>query len=37
MLAGGGGNVTFHGIYSFPRDYFIVHISMHFGATLDVV
>ena len=28
--------VTFHGIYSFPRDYFIVNISMHFGATLEV-
>ena len=33
---GGGGNVTFHGIYSFPRDSFIVNISMHFGATLEV-
>ena len=28
--------VTFHGIYSFPRDSFIVNISMHFGATLEV-
>ena len=31
-----GGNVTFHGIYSFPRDSFIVNISMHFWATLDM-
>ena len=29
--------VTFHGIYSFPRDSFIVDISMHFWATVDVV
>ena len=29
--------VTFHGIYSFPRDSFIVNISMHFWATVDVV
>ena len=29
MLGGGGGNVTFHGIYSFPRDSYIVNISMH--------
>ena len=28
--------VTFHGIYSFPRDSFIVNISMHFWATLDM-
>ena len=28
--------VTFHDIYSFPRDSFIVNISMHFGATLEV-
>ena len=28
--------VTFHGIYSFPRDSFIVNISMHFWTTLDV-
>ena len=35
-MLGGGGNVTFHGIYSFPRDSFIVNISMHFGATLEV-
>ena len=34
---GGGGNVTFHGIYSFPRDSFIVNISMHFWATVDVI
>ena len=33
---GGGGNVTFHGKYSFPRDSFIVNISMHFWATLDM-
>ena len=36
VCAGGGGNVTFHGIYSFPRDSFIVNISMHFWATLDM-
>ena len=30
-------SVTFHGIYSFPRDSFIVNISMHFWATVDVV
>ena len=29
-------SVTFHGIYSFPRDSFIANISMHFWATLDV-
>ena len=29
-------SVTFHGIYSFPRDSFIVNISMHFWATLDM-
>ena len=29
-------DVTFHGIYSFPRDSFIVNISMHFRATLDM-
>ena len=28
--------MTFHGIYSFPRDSFIVNISMHFCATLDM-
>ena len=28
--------MTFHGIYSFPRDSFIVNISMHFWATLDM-
>ena len=28
--------VTFHGIYSFPRDSFIFNISMHFWATLDM-
>ena len=28
--------MTFHGIYSFSRDSFIVNISMHFGATLEV-
>ena len=28
--------VTFHGIYSFPRDSFTVNISMHFWATLDM-
>ena len=33
---GGGGYVTFHGIYSLPRDSFIVNISMHFWATLDM-
>ena len=32
-----GGNVIFHGIYSFPRDSFIVNISMHFWATLDMM
>ena len=31
-----GNSVTFHGIYSFPRDSFIVNISMHFWATLDM-
>ena len=31
-----GTSVTFHGIYSFPRDSFIVNISMHFWATLDM-
>ena len=36
FVLGGGGNVTFHGIYSFPRDSFIVGISMHFWATLDM-
>ena len=36
FVLGGGGNVTFHGIYSFPRDSFIVNISMHFWATLDM-
>ena len=29
-------SVTFHGIYSFPRDSFIANISMHFWATLDM-
>ena len=32
-------DVTFHGIQhvnSFPQDSFIVNISMHFGATLEV-
>ena len=29
-------NVTFHGMISFPRDSFIVNISMHFWATLDM-
>ena len=29
-------NVTFHGIYSFPQDSFIVGVSMHFWATLDM-
>ena len=29
-------SVTFHGIYSFPRDSFIVNISIHFWATLDM-
>ena len=29
-------SVTFHGIYSFPRDSLIVNISMHFWATLDM-
>ena len=28
--------VTFLGIYSFARDSFIINISMHFGATLEV-
>ena len=29
--------MTFHGIYSLPRDSVIVNISMHFfGATLEV-
>ena len=28
--------MTFHGIYSFPRDSFIVNISMHFWPTLDM-
>ena len=28
--------MTFHRIYSFPRDSFIVNISMHFWATLDM-
>ena len=36
VLGGGGDNVTFHGIYSFPRDSLIVNISMHFWATLDM-
>ena len=36
VLGEGVGNVTFHGIYSFPRDFFIVNISMHFWATLDM-
>ena len=36
-MGGRGGNVTFHGIYSFPQDSFIVNISMHFWATVDVV
>ena len=35
FVLGGGGNVTFHGIY-IPRDSFIVNISMHFWATLDM-
>ena len=35
MLGGGGGNVTFHGIYMVsPRDSFIVGVSMHLWATL---
>ena len=29
--------VTFHGIHGFPRDSFVVNISMHFWATVDVV
>ena len=33
---GGGGNVTFLGIYSFSRETFIINISMYFGATLEV-
>ena len=36
FVLGGGGNVTFHGIYSFPWDSFIVNISMHFWTTLDI-
>ena len=28
--------MTFLGIYSFARDSFIINISMHFGATLEV-
>ena len=36
VLGGGGGNVTFLGIYSFPRDSFIVTVSVHFWATLDM-
>ena len=28
--------VTFLGIYSFPRDSFIVGVSVHFWATLDM-
>ena len=32
---GGGGSVTFHGIYMVsPRDSFIVGVSMHLWATL---
>ena len=31
-----GHYVTFYGIYSFPRDSFIVGISMHFWAILDM-
>ena len=34
-VCAGGGNVTFHGIYiCFPRESFIIDISMHLWATL---
>ena len=36
MLGGGGGNVTFHGIWLSRVGSFIIEISMYFGATSEV-
>ena len=37
VCAGGGGVMWHYMVYTVPRDSFIVNISMHFWATVDVV